>query len=86
MLTRRVASLAGQVLPHRADVPLTRRQLEIVSLIDEGLPNKAIAQQLLIEVPTVKNHVHNILERLGVHRREDAVSTVRRLSGGMLPR
>ena len=86
MLTRRVASLAGQVLPHRADVPLTRRQLEIVRLIGDGLPNKAIAQQLLIEVPTVKNHVHNILERLGVHHREDAVSTVRRLSGGMLPR
>jgi two-component system, NarL family, nitrate/nitrite response regulator NarL len=86
MLARRVATLAQQVLPQRADIPLTRRQLEIVRLIDEGLPNKAIARQLFIEVPTVKNHVHNILERLGVHHREDAALAVRRLSGGLLPR
>ena len=86
MLTRRVATLAHQVFSERGDIPLTRRQLEIVKLIDEGLPNKVIAQRLFIQVPTVKNHVHNILERLGVHHREDAASAVRRLSGGLLPR
>jgi two-component system, NarL family, nitrate/nitrite response regulator NarL len=86
MLARRVAILAHQVLPARVAIPLTRRQLEIVRLIDEGLPNKAIAQRLFIEVPTVKNHVHNILQRLGVHHREDAAAAVRRLSAGMLPR
>ena len=86
ILVRRLAVLTDQVLTERTDVPLTRRQLEIVQLIDEGLPNKAIAQRLFIEVPTVKNHVHNILERLGVHYREEAASEVRRLSGGLLPR
>jgi two-component system nitrate/nitrite response regulator NarL len=77
MLARRVSSLAEQVRAQPTGVPLTRRQLEIVRLIGEGLPNKVIAQRLFIEVPTVKNHVHNILERLGVQRREDAVSAVR---------
>jgi DNA-binding NarL/FixJ family response regulator len=85
MLVRRVATLAQHLLPERGDIPLTQRQLEIVKLIDQGLPNKAIAQRLFIEVPTVKNHVHNILERLGVHRREDAAIAVRRLSEGLLP-
>ncbi|HEV2772466.1 MAG TPA: response regulator transcription factor [Thermoleophilaceae bacterium] len=80
MLARRVSILAQQVLAEPAGIPLTRRQLEIVRLIGEGLPNKAIAQRLFIGMPTVKNHVHNILERLEVHRREDAVRAVRALS------
>jgi len=84
MLAHRVATLARQ-LPDRAPIPLTRRQLEIVKLIDEGLPNKAIAQRLFIEVPTVKNHVHNILQRLDVKHRQDAALAVRRLSQGVLP-
>jgi DNA-binding NarL/FixJ family response regulator len=86
MLARRVATLAHQALPERADIPLTRRQLEIVRLIEEGLPNKVIAQRLFIEVSTVKNHVHNILQRLGVHHREDAALEVRKLSEGLLYR
>jgi two-component system nitrate/nitrite response regulator NarL len=85
MLVRRVAALTEQ-LPERGRVPLTSRQLEIVWLIAEGLGNKAIAQRLFIEVPTVKNHVHNILERLDVQRREDAASEVKRLSSGRLVR
>ena len=84
MLAHRVATLARQ-LPERELIPLTRRQLEIVRLIDEGLPNKAIAQRLFIEVPTVKNHVHNILQRLDVKHREDAALEVRKLSHGVLP-
>jgi two-component system nitrate/nitrite response regulator NarL len=85
MLARRVATLAHQALPERAAIPLTRRQFEVVKLIDEGLPNKVIAQRLFIEVPTVKNHVHNILGRLGVHHREEIGAAVRRLSGGLVP-
>ena len=85
MLARRVSVLAREVVSEQAKIPLTRRQLEIVELIGEGLPNKAIAKRLFIELPTVKNHVHNILERLGVDRREDAVSAVRALSVGAPP-
>jgi two-component system, NarL family, nitrate/nitrite response regulator NarL len=85
ILARRVASLTAHVVREPAPVPLTRRQLEIVQLIDQGLPNKEIAQRLYIEVPTVKNHVHNILGRLNVQRRDQAAPAVRRISQGMIP-
>ena len=52
-----------------ADSRLTRREAEIAELLDEGLSNKAIAQRLCIELPTVKNHVHSILEKLDVRSR-----------------
>jgi two-component system nitrate/nitrite response regulator NarL len=42
-------------------------------LIGQGLSNQAIAEQLVIEVGTVKNHVHSILEKLNVSSRRDAV-------------
>ena len=53
--------------------PLTARELETLVLLARGLRNKEIAQSLHITVQTVKNHVHNILEKLQVHRRRDAV-------------
>jgi two-component system, NarL family, nitrate/nitrite response regulator NarL len=48
-----------------------------VQLIAEALSNKEIAARLGIEVATVKNHVHNILEKLDVNRRFDAVARLR---------
>jgi DNA-binding NarL/FixJ family response regulator len=57
---------------------LTAREMEIVGLIDVGLSNKEIARQLHIQLATVKNHVHKILEKLGVGSRLDAVAAVRR--------
>lgn len=53
--------------------PLTARELEILSLMARGLRNKEIARALRISLPTVKNHVHSILDKLRVHRRRDAV-------------
>lgn len=57
--------------------PLTPRECEIVRLIDRGLSNKAIAAALGIELATVKNHVHNLLEKLHVHRRGEAAARLR---------
>ena len=57
--------------------PLTRREVEIVRLIDEGLSNKEIAARLQIEVSTVKNHVHHILEKLQLKNRRSAVNYVK---------
>jgi len=53
---------------------LTRREKQILSLMADGFSNKQIASTLVIEVSTVKNHVHNILVKLGVHSRVRAVS------------
>jgi DNA-binding NarL/FixJ family response regulator len=67
-------------LPLSRVLPLSRRELEIVHLIDGGLPNKQIARQLGIEVSTVKNHVHNLCEKLKVHRRGEAAALLRVLA------
>lgn len=48
---------------------LTPRERQIASLVSEGLSNKEIALGLRIGPATVKNHVHNILDKLGVRRR-----------------
>jgi DNA-binding NarL/FixJ family response regulator len=55
---------------------LTSREREIVVLIDQGCSNKDIARRLGIEVATVKNHVHNILEKLHARRRSEAAAMV----------
>lgn len=75
-LMKRVAALATSA-PADADVQLTRREFEIASLVEKGLSNKEIAQRLVIEVATVKSHVHNILEKLKATRRADAAAWVR---------
>ena len=77
-LMRRVATLAAQSGDSLPAARLTRREREIVALIDEGLANKEIASRLQIQLPTVKNHVHNVLEKLGVHRRSEAAHRLRR--------
>jgi two-component system, NarL family, nitrate/nitrite response regulator NarL len=56
---------------------LTSRERRVLELIDQGLTNKEIARQLCIEVSTVKNHVHNALEKLNVHRRSQAAAILR---------
>jgi DNA-binding NarL/FixJ family response regulator len=57
--------------------PLTLRQLEILQLVDAGLSNKEIADRLYLEVSTVKNHVHQILEKLQVRSRSEAAAALR---------
>jgi DNA-binding NarL/FixJ family response regulator len=77
VLLRRVRSLAAASKALRPDVALTRRELEILALVDQGLSNKQIGSELLIQVPTVKNHVHNILAKLDVERRSEAAAWLR---------
>jgi len=76
-LGRRLAALARDREKTPSLPNLTARELEILRLIDQGLSNKQIAGRLQIEIPTVKNHVHHILEKLGVHRRAEAAARVR---------
>ncbi len=78
LLLQRVAAAGARDRNRHDDGRLTRRENQIVGLIDEGLSNKQIAQRLSIEVATVKNHVHRILDKLGVHGRAAAAAQVRR--------
>ena len=73
-LLQRLATLAGS---NGRGVRLTVRESEIVQLIDEGMSNREIARRLAIGVATVKNHVHNVLEKLQVHRRGEAAARLR---------
>jgi DNA-binding NarL/FixJ family response regulator len=75
-LLRRVAAMSSDHPLHDGP-PLTPREREIVGLIGDGLSNKAIARSLHIELATVKNHVHNILEKLSVGNRTEAVAVAR---------
>lgn len=53
---------------------LTPREREVLGLIAEQLTNQEIADRLYIEIGTVKNHVHSILQKLDVSNREDAAA------------
>lgn len=76
-LMNRVAELArayddlGSVETELSE-DLTRREQEVLDLICEGRTNQEIADSLIIELGTVKNHVHNILKKLNVNSRREA--------------
>jgi len=83
-LLRRLSALAAGLRDEKEEATqsplgaLTGREREILQLVDDGMTNKAIARGLVLEVATVKNHVHNILKKLHVHRRIDASTWYRR--------
>lgn len=77
VLLRRVASLAATAPAVPTAASLTDRELEIARFLDQGMSNKDIARQLGIETSTVKNHVHNLLSKLQVHRRAEAGQLLR---------
>ena len=52
---------------------LTERELEVLKLVARGLNNRDIARELFISENTVKNHIRNILEKLQLHSRMEAV-------------
>jgi two-component system, NarL family, nitrate/nitrite response regulator NarL len=56
---------------------LTSRERQILACVEEGMTNKEIARSLGIELATVKNHVHNVLEKLQVSRRGQAAARAR---------
>ncbi|MGB7096519.1 MAG: response regulator transcription factor [Anaerolineales bacterium] len=76
-LMSRVSELTDLLTMIESGIPedysdLTTRELEILELIAKGYSNQKIADHLFIEVGTVKNHVHSILNKLDVRTREDA--------------
>ena len=78
LLMRRIRVLSAGQAPTRPQDRLTTRELGIVTCIADGLSNKEIAARLGIELSTVKNHVHHILEKLNVSRRTQAAARLRR--------
>lgn len=76
LLMEKVARLSEKLAELSVDISdyeeLTEREREVLDLVAAGRTNQEIADKLVIEVGTVKNHVHNILTKLKVHSRRDA--------------
>ncbi len=70
-------------VPREGDAALTRRETEILQLVAGGLSNKEIAAQLVITEGTVKNHVHNALEKLHLSNRTQAAAYT--VAQGLVP-
>ncbi|HVN21304.1 MAG TPA: response regulator transcription factor [Dongiaceae bacterium] len=66
--------LAAELAEHAADDQLSSREIDVLRLIAEGNANKQIADKLSIGETTVKNHVSNILSKLGANDRAHAVT------------
>lgn len=73
--------MLSRLLPRFRDDPgqalgsdLTDREHEVLGLISEGLSNKQIAERLVLSVHTVRNHVQNVISKLGAHSKLEALS------------
>jgi DNA-binding NarL/FixJ family response regulator len=92
-ISRKTAArlIDGLIVPtRRPDEPamtLTEREIELLQLVADGLPNKAIAQELSISENTVKYHIKKIFQKLGVQNRTEAVANAMRsgVIGSALP-
>ena len=66
--------IAAALAEHAADDALSSREIDVLRLIGEGNANKQIADKLSIAETTVKNHISNILSKLGANDRAHAVT------------
>lgn len=83
LLFGHIAALSAGRAPQAIASALTPRECEILPLIEQGLSNKEIAKRLQVETTTVKNHIHNMLEKLHVRRRGEIAALLHR--GKSLP-
>jgi DNA-binding NarL/FixJ family response regulator len=77
-LLARVQALLRRMLPQRAATSLTRRELEVLLLLADGLRQREIADRLVISPKTVGTHIEHVLSKLGVHSRAEAVAAAYR--------
>lgn len=77
ILLRRLSVLASQRQPMAKELVLTAREIQILRMLELGLANRQIADELCIAVHTVKNHVHSLLTKLGVSTRAQAAARAR---------
>ncbi len=77
-MASKLFSVVQQMLRHRdltasRKPTLTGREIEVLQLVAQGYTSREIGEQLYISENTVKNHVRNILDKLGLHSRNEAV-------------
>ncbi|MCV7171936.1 response regulator transcription factor [Mycobacterium manitobense] len=82
ILLRRLNALASQRPVREKEPVLTLREAQILKMLELGLSNRDIAEQLCIAVHTVKNHVHSLLNKLEVSTRAQAAALSRTIRYG----
>jgi two-component system nitrate/nitrite response regulator NarL len=84
---RRIAASGRLSKPASASpLSLTAREAEVLDLVSDGLSNKAIARRLRISLSTTKTHVHNLLTKLSLPRRTEAMARLRGVPSANLNR
>lgn len=88
-VTKPKTVVINQVIPDKKDFVLneaklvelniSKRELEVLQLMAQGLSNKEIADRLFLSLSTVKSHSNNLFDKLGVQRRTQAIDLGRRL-------
>lgn len=78
IVVRRDSFVLNQVKLRELNV--SKRELEVLQLMSEGLSNDEIADRLFVSLSTVKTHSRNLFEKLGVTRRTQAVDKAKKLS------
>lgn len=76
-LARRLTEVGDRRGSGASRTNVSPKEAQVLPLLEQGLTNKEIAQHLGVEESTVKNHVHNILRKFGVHQRGEAVQRYR---------
>lgn len=76
-LLRELRSRRRKTTEEQGNDPLTRRECDVLRLLGRGASNKEIARQLGVSDATIKNHVHEVLAKLRVHRRAQAAARLR---------
>src|SRR5437868_5317668 len=87
IVVKEVPMLAGQAFvldeKKREDLSITRRELEILELIAQGMSNREIASKLFVSENTVKTHSSRVFDKLGAKRRTQAVQIGKEM--GLIP-
>jgi DNA-binding NarL/FixJ family response regulator len=76
-MSAHIARMVIQSFQRAEESPLTRRETEVLEQIATGKSRKRIADELFIDLETVKSHIKNIYHKLDVHSKADAIKTAR---------
>jgi len=77
-MSKKIASIVIKSFQKNTDSPLSKRETEIIKMISEGKKRNEIADELFIELETVKTHIKNIYSKLNVNSRSDALKVVKK--------
>ena len=76
-MSANIARMVISSFKRNASTPLTRRETEILEQIATGKSRKRIADELFVDLETVKSHIKNIYHKLDVHSKADAIKTAK---------